>query len=553
MKDVSKLLKNSQYKKIILFFTAICGVLFLSVAIELAFSYRTTIKIAKSDADNLSQVFQTQIESTFKKIDLILLDSSKTIGNRQNLSDWSKEDLTKILDERLSQLPETKTFFVVGTDGYDKTRNRSGAAFYLADRDYYYKQITSHEDEVVFSKPLTSRESGRKIVVLSRKIVNSKNEFQGIVAASIPLTFFSEFYSKLNLRANSAITISSSDNILYSRYPWSDKFIGMPLFNQDAIKNLFINNRPVFYSEVESKIDGVTRLSSARKVGNYNFFVVVSLSKFEYLKGWFIKSILYFLGLTTLTLIASNFLIKSLTSLSDLEDRRKLAVQNAKLTSLGEMAGGIAHEINNPLMVISGRCNQLIKSLEIDEFDKARFKSSLEKINQTTDRIAKIVKSLKAFSRNNDQDPFVPVSVKEIADHTVEICKEKFRHSSVDLKFESIPDVKINCRESQVVQVLLNLLSNAHDAVEKIDGSWVKLVVLTTPEKVLIKVIDSGSGISETVAAKIMQPFFTTKEVGKGTGLGLSISKGIIEDHQGLIYLDNKSTNTCFVIEMPVA
>ncbi len=553
LKEVSTLLKNSQYKRVILVFSGMCAILFITAAIELAFSYAGNIKFAKLDADNLSQVFQTQIEGTFKKIDLVLVDTAKSLEQKENLSEWKQEELDAFMSERKSQIPEINSIFVVGKDGYDRTRTKSGKHFYLADRDYFYKQITSTKNELIFSKPIVSRESGRLIVVLSRKLVNAKNEFQGIVAAGIPLTFFSEFYSKLNLRPNSAITINSSENLLYSRYPWAEKFIGMPLYNHDAIRELFYNGKNVFLSEKKSKIDGVTRVLSSRKVQGYNFFVVVALSKYEYLKGWFIKSVLYFIVLTTLSLFGANFLIQSLRSLNDLEDQRKLSIQNAKMTSLGEMAGGIAHEINNPLAVVSGRCNQLLKMLEKNDYDRDAFKASLEKINQTTDRIAKIIKSLKAFSRNNEQDPFTPVSLREIAEHTVEICKEKFRHSAVALKVDPIPDLKINCRESQVVQVMLNLLSNAFDAVESFEEKWVKLSVEKKDKLIMIKVTDSGTGISETVAANIMQPFFTTKEVGKGTGLGLSISKGIIEDHKGVIYLDKKSPNTCFVIEMPVA
>ena len=553
MKEISRLLKKSQYKRIIFFFCSVSALILIGAGLELGFSYFYEIKRARTDADNLNQAFQTQIESIFKKIDLVLLDTVNILEAKSKLEDWNPSELSALLTKRNSYIPEAQNVFVVGKDGVDRVRFRYGSRFNLSDRDYFYKQISSAENKLFFSRPLVSRETGRLVVILSRKIFDKKGQFAGIVAAGVPLTIFSDFYSRLNLRPNSAITINGIDNILYSRYPWAEKFVGLPLSNQDTIRELFYNGKKVVFSERKSRIDGITRITSARRVGEYNFFVVVAISKMEYLMGWFAKCGIYIASFIALFVFALNFLIRSLKALNDLEEQRKVAVQNAKLTSLGEMAGGIAHEINNPLAIISGRVNLLIKSIANDQYNAETFQSALEKIGQTTDRIAKIVKSLKAFSRTNEQDPFIPTAVKDVIDHTVEICREKFRTSPVSLKIDAVPEVQINCRESQIVQVVLNLLSNSFDAVEKLPEKWIEVKFeVVGNEKILIKVLDSGAGIPESVANNIMQPFFTTKDVGKGTGLGLSISKGIIEDHNGKIYLDKECSNTCFIIEMGI-
>lgn len=551
MKVTLKLLKNSQYKRIIFFFYALSAFMFIGMTLELTFSYFHEMKRARSDADNLSQVFQVQIEGVFKKIDLVMHDTVKVLQSRSDLSQWSKAELVALMTEGKSFIPEAQNFFVLGADGIDKIRTKNGVPYNFSDRDYFYKQISAKENKLIFSKPIVSRESGKLVVILSRKLVNKKNDFIGIVAAAVPLAFFSEFYSKLNLLPDSAITISSSENVLYSRYPWTEQFIGTSLLNPETVNELFYKNKRVFISERKSRIDGIKRITSSRKVGDYGFFVVVALSKLEYLKGWFFKCGVYLASFIVLFVFAMNFLVKSLRALSDLEEQRKLVVQKAKLTSLGEMAGGVAHEINNPLAIISGKIALLIKTIEKGQYEAEEFKNSLQKISQTTDRIAKIVRSLKTFSRTNEHDPFVATSLRDIIDQTLEICQEKFKNTPVSLKVHDIPDVKINCRESQIVQVLLNLLGNALDAVEKLDEKWIEISVIKTSEdSIVIRVTDSGQGISENIASNIMQPFFTTKDVGKGTGLGLSISKGIIDDHNGKLYLDKNSPNTCFVIEM---
>ncbi|HET6283919.1 MAG TPA: ATP-binding protein, partial [Polyangia bacterium] len=111
----------------------------------------------------------------------------------------------------------------------------------------------------------------------------------------------------------------------------------------------------------------------------------------------------------------------------------------------------------------------------------------------------------------------------------------------------------VHCRSIQISQILLNLLSNAHDAVEKSAAPWVRISVDAEGAQVRIAVIDSGPGVSPALEPRIMEPFFTTKEVGKGTGLGLSVSKGIAESHGGRLSYDRSSAHTRFVLTLPRA
>lgn len=119
--------------------------------------------------------------------------------------------------------------------------------------------------------------------------------------------------------------------------------------------------------------------------------------------------------------------------------------------------------------------------------------------------------------------------------------------------FAALTGINIEVRPTQISQVLLNLLSNAIDAVEKSNEKWIELRGFTRDHSVFITVTDSGKGIPPVVASRLMEPFFTTKEVGKGTGLGLSISKRIIEEYRGQLYYDTSSPQTRFVIELPIS
>lgn len=230
----------------------------------------------------------------------------------------------------------------------------------------------------------------------------------------------------------------------------------------------------------------------------------------------------------------------------------------SKMSSLGEMAAGVAHEINNPLMITRGYLDKIQKTINNDLEKYSDLAMPVEKAINGVLRVAKIVSGLRIFARNGHRDPMVSVDLETIISETLEMCFERFKHGEIALETTTPVNTQIMCRESQISQVFLNLLNNAFDAVSELDmkNKWVKLHVEEDKKssgKIIIRIIDCGNGIPEDVAKKILEPFFTTKETGKGTGLGLSISVGIIEDHNGKLYLDRKYPNTCFVIELPIS
>lgn len=223
-------------------------------------------------------------------------------------------------------------------------------------------------------------------------------------------------------------------------------------------------------------------------------------------------------------------------------------VATAKMASLGEMAAGVAHEINNPVAIIHARA-ALLKGTKTD-LSVEKMKQGLDVISRMAERIATIVKGLRAFSQNSDHEPMSETSVQRILDDTWSFCRDRFQENGVELRVRGEKDTRLVCRPIQISQVLLNLLGNAFDSVEGLEEKWVELDVKAQEKNVSISVTDSGVGISEAVAQRMMEPFFTTKEVGRGTGLGLSISKGIVESHEGRLYYDASSTHTRFVTEL---
>lgn len=231
--------------------------------------------------------------------------------------------------------------------------------------------------------------------------------------------------------------------------------------------------------------------------------------------------------------------------------QRARADYAAKMAAVGEMAGGIAHEINSPLATILMTVEMISMEQTKNGNMTPTIKSRLEKIQFTARRIAQIIRSLLLLSRDGSKDQFQIVNLKTAFESTLALCKEKFYLAEVQLQAGPFPDVEIEGREVQISQVFLNLLNNAHDAVIGTSNAWVRVEMQDTDRQIEISIQNSGDPIPLHIREEIFRPFFTTKPVGKGTGLGLSISQGIIEDHGGRLFLDSRAESPRFVIQLP--
>jgi two-component system, NtrC family, sensor kinase len=266
-------------------------------------------------------------------------------------------------------------------------------------------------------------------------------------------------------------------------------------------------------------------------------------------------------------------------SKAELERLQAQLVQSEKMASLGQLAAGVAHELNNPAGFIYGNMDILagyLKSLEIlfDAWDSIKlsseYPSSLDaietKINYTTlrrelsmiladcregaERICDVVKNLRLFSRL-DEAEFKSVDVNEGISSTLRLLSQYYSAGSILLEkhYGNLP--LVDCYASQLNQVWMNLLVNAAQAVG--DSGKVAIETKLEGDNIVVVIADNGSGISDEQISKIFDPFFTTKPVGVGTGLGLSTSYGIVEKHCGTISVQSKlDQGTTFTVRIPV-
>jgi PAS domain S-box-containing protein len=232
-------------------------------------------------------------------------------------------------------------------------------------------------------------------------------------------------------------------------------------------------------------------------------------------------------------------------------ERQARKEATAKLTALGEMAAGVAHEINNPLAIILGKVYTIEKFLQTNKSIEP-IETSLAKISQTVDRIKKIIQALQAFAYGGEEDPFVSTDLSSIVRDVILRLEKHLGEKKIQIQLDLEPNLNFDCRPNQISQCLTNLIRNSCDAIEQRDDRWIRIWTRSAHQSLVLTITDSGTGIPEEIQSRLMEPFFTTKPPGAGTGLGLSITRGLISSHMGRIWLDSSAAHTTFVVELPL-
>ena len=260
---------------------------------------------------------------------------------------------------------------------------------------------------------------------------------------------------------------------------------------------------------------------------------------------------------------------------------REQLLHAEKLSAIGQLAGGVAHEINNPLGFVSSNLNTLrkyfdslaealelcrtfihsqandhrdllqrLQDLDID-FLRQDGKELLEESGEGITRIRRIVQDLKDFSHQEQTPNFALVDLHACLESSLNMARNEIKYKAEVIR-EYGPIPAVECVASQIGQVFLNLLVNAAQAIESEPGQ-IMVRTGTEHDQVWVEISDNGSGIAEAVKGRLFEPFFTTKPVGKGTGLGLSVSFGIINQHGGQITVDSQpGQGTRFTVWLPV-
>lgn len=240
-------------------------------------------------------------------------------------------------------------------------------------------------------------------------------------------------------------------------------------------------------------------------------------------------------------------LLEVKTAQETLVNQTTALLHASKISALGEMAGGLSHEVNNSLQVILGSSQQIERELKRNQSITPSIEKRIGQNAEAIGKIRNVIEGLRYFSQEMEPAPKETVPLTRIYERTLAFTKELLNAHGVELKVSDVPDISIICHEYQITQILFNLIKNADDAIrfQDEDRKWIELRFEETKHFIQVMVRNSGPRISSENQSRLFQPFFSTKDVNLGSGLSLSISRGIAREHKGdLVYVPQDEFTT---------
>ncbi|WGL59673.1 ATP-binding protein [Pigmentibacter sp. JX0631] len=401
------------------------------------------------------------------------------------------------------------------------------------------------------------------LIVLKNKMLYQKESwFKGVINSSNYLIISTDNAGKIlsfNKSAENSLQYKSTDVI--------GKESPLIFYDKDELEKIANQyhgkNSEILLSSDKKNDQTNLAIVSDKKLNSFEYFILnvkkqnISQSTFVRKDGekFFVKVLVSSIYDQFENIIGYLFTAEDLTHEIEIQkiinEQKEQMLYTSKFSQLGEMAANIAHEINTPLSVIIMKSYSIKNKLTENNLEIDKLVSDITKIEATTQKIARIVKSLKMYTRNSEKDNYDKISLNNILQSSLDLCQEKITNNGIQLSIQTSENLFTFGKEAELCQVFLNLINNSIDAINNYAEKWINITVTKKENTLILQFTDSGNGIPENIIDKLMNPFFTTKQVGKGTGLGLSISKRIIEMHNGKLYYDRSNKNTTFIIELP--
>jgi signal transduction histidine kinase len=556
-------------------FKIVVFILFIVVTVTTIFMV-LFYKNEESKTLKAAQVEQLiKIESLSRKLEsysTITSQLSRFVKENINFKDLTKNEIENRLQEFLKSSPDN-TIYGIGIwylpFKFNKSQKYFGPYIHRENGDKFkltYEWQTpeyNYPNQNWFLAGLHTKTNGEFVepyfdmdqvyVTFANSFQGSNKEVVGVISIDMILPQLQNIVDSVNSTINEQIFITTKDGKILT-HPLKNKILLTDLskktlldFNEAQLKQIFSSQKnewmtkSIVIPSLNWKININSKITYLLNDVNSLYSTLVVIAIFLWLLLFFIAWIL------------NKYFKEKILFENKIDESHKQLMYSSKMAALGEMAAGVAHEINNPLTIIRGKTERIKRIIESDQPNLKDIEPEIEKIKTTVSRIAKIINSLSTFSRSGEIDPFQLVKLQSIFADTIDLSSDKLKMNNVAFNISTIPDISIECKPSQIVQVLVNLLNNSCDAIIKSEVRWINVDVSIKESRFLeISITDSGLGIDPAIVDKIMLPFFTTKEIGKGTGLGLSISLGIIEAHQGNLYYVKDSSHTKFIIRIPL-
>lgn len=463
----------------------------------------------------------------------------------------SKPDMEN-LHQVLKNLDET----ILDVGVFDMSGSQlcySGPFSFLEGKSYqnelWFKTLCNSEESVFISDVYLGYRENPHFIIAERTEINGTS---WVVRMTIDPVSFMEMVDDVK-QIDGAHAFIVNDQGIFQSVP--DE-VGLPLGKYTHWDSLQ-QNFDLFHFAGEDDM----HLLSIKRMNSVNWMLILQQPLKKAYKpvtdSQLVVGIIIFIGFIS-TIAASLLATKTLVRKYSRSEKNRAElidqlIQAGKMSTMGEMAAGVAHEINNPLAIILSEIGLMEDYLDPSipgEFDRENFLQRLNSIREEADRSREIIHKLLGFARRTKTNT-VKCNINEIIKDTVALIENEFSLDDISINLDLAEDiVSLKTDVAKIKQVLLNLFMNAKDAIGK-NG---KISVRTLEDRKTVSFIvrDTGCGISKENLQKIFMPFFSTKEVGKGTGLGLSITHGIVTSLGGRIHVTSeKNEGTSFEIVLP--
>ncbi len=535
----------------------------------------------------LAGALEQTLSGMVERVDLMLLNTVAQV-EEQGGNKRAQEKLNAIIAREYSHQPELVSLFLFDADGVPRSAAGANAAsrFSIADRDYFLQARSDAMPRLIVSKPLISRAGQQPVLVFVRRVTNADGSFGGLVAAVIEISHLQEIFRGLGLGTSDVATLIDLDRKIIARLPEPDgvgSAVGKQIVSPELVNALGHNNESGTYN-VQNNFDHVHRVMSYRKLRMFPGYVFVGQATQGYVSEWRAQVIVVG-ALLAIIFSVSGFFAWSLNAnwkrqvhnkrlmeqlnaelevrvqertdelehananllqtISQLEQTQHSLVQSEKLSALGSMVAGVAHELNTPLgnarIVLSTHEEQLVQvkaDLAAGKLSRSKFEAFFDQSVQMVqlalraiDTSVNLVGSFKQVARDQASEARRVFDLAQTIEDLLASLRPRFKRQPWEILVDVPPGIELDSFPGALGQVLLNLVMNS--VIHGFDNREHGRITITAKnaakrDAVILGVADDGVGIAPDHVGRVFDPFFTTKLGKGGSGIGLNISYRIV-------------------------